>query len=213
MVKHKLTPMPEPSRLRLSDLPSQKPSPFRYLPTAETLSKLRENLRLTGLRKVRLEGEISPSGPAEALEWHLSARLGATVVQPCTVSLEPVTTRIDLDVTRHYVSELPEPDGDDVEMPEDDALEELRTEIDLGALLAEELSLALPAYPRATHLDEALAFTAAPPGAAPLQDAEIKPFAGLKALRDQMAKQTASETGAPPDDPDSSDTARDDEKS
>jgi uncharacterized metal-binding protein YceD (DUF177 family) len=72
------------------------------------------------------------------------------VVQPCVVTLEPVTTRIEEPVERRFRAELPEPlPGAEVEMPEDDALEPLPETLDLGRVMTEALALAVPEYPRA----------------------------------------------------------------
>ncbi len=79
-------------------------------------------------------------------DWRLEAKLGATVVQPCVVTAEPVTTRIDDPVTRRYLAQMPEPQGDEVEMPEDDSAEPLPDVLDLSAVMAEALALALPLY-------------------------------------------------------------------
>jgi hypothetical protein len=52
-------------------------------------------------------------------------RLGATVVQPCVATLAPVTTRIETGVTRRYLADWQEPEGEEAEMPEDDTTEAL----------------------------------------------------------------------------------------
>jgi uncharacterized metal-binding protein YceD (DUF177 family) len=65
------------------------------------------------------------------------------------VTLTPVRAVIDEPVRRRYVADLPQPDGDEVEMPEDDTLEPMPEVIDLAEVAAEALALALPLYPRA----------------------------------------------------------------
>ena len=45
------------------------------------------------------------------------------------------------------------PDGDEVEMPEDDTVEPMPEVIDLAEVAAEALALALPLYPRAPGAD------------------------------------------------------------
>jgi hypothetical protein len=47
----------------------------------------------------------------------------------------------------------------------------------------EALALALPAYPRRDGATLGAHAASAPPGAAPLTDAEVRPFAALAALR------------------------------
>jgi uncharacterized metal-binding protein YceD (DUF177 family) len=115
----------------------------------------------------------------------LKAVLGATVVQPCSVTLDPVTTRIDVPVTRLYQREYQDIDAPEAEMPEDDTIEPLGTWIDVEAAMIEALVLALPLYPRAdgAELGEAVFTT---PGQTPMRDEDARPFAGLEALKSQM---------------------------
>ena len=88
--------------------------------------------------------------------------------------------------TNRNLADYAEPDGADVEMPEDDSIEPLRAEIDLGAILEESLALNLPAYPRKEGTEAGqMAFTE--PGKTPLTDEDVKPFAGLADLRDKLA--------------------------
>lgn len=174
------------TQLRIADLPARKPTRFTLTPTGSALTELRDGLGLSGLSKLRFSGQIAPSGQRD---WLLTARLGATVVQPCTVSLAPVTTRIDEDVTRRYSpnAEIPEAElTSEMEMPEDDTLEPVPTVLDLSQVMAEALSLALPLYPRAEGI-ETLTRSAEPKGAEPITDDALKPFAGLAALRDSLA--------------------------
>jgi uncharacterized metal-binding protein YceD (DUF177 family) len=176
-------PMTERRHIRLGDLPSGRPTAFRFEPDAEELAAMAGTLGLSALRKVKLEGELRPRGRRD---WDLAAHLGATVVQPCVVTLAPVTTRVEEEVERRFRADLPEPTpGAEVEMPEDDALEPLPDTLDLGRVLTEALALAVPEYPRAegAELGEAV-FTE--PGAAPLTAEAVKPFAGLAQLRDRL---------------------------
>lgn len=165
--------------LRLADLSKRKPSPFDVAPDAGALRALQREMELSDLRKLRLWGEIRPIGRAD---WHLEATLGATVVQPCGVTLAPVTTRIEETVTRRFLADWAEPDGAEIEMPEDDNAGPVPTTLDLAALLAEELALAVPLYPRAEGADlgEAV-FTE--PGKAAMTDEDAKPFAALAKLK------------------------------
>lgn len=141
---------------------------------------LAERLRLAGLDQLRLQGRLSP---ADRDGWDFIGRLTARVVQPCVATLAPVTTRIDEPVERRWRSDLAAaPEGSETEMPEDDTLEPLGPTLDLGAVLGEALALALPLYPRADGAD--VTAMAAPPGVEPLRDADLHPFAGLKALKD-----------------------------
>ena len=63
----------------------------------------------------------------------------------------------------------------------------LTAEIDLTAILTEELALNLPLYPRAADT-VTTSETFAAPGVEPMTDAEAKPFAGLAALRAKLGR-------------------------
>lgn len=174
--------MPDPTRLRVADLPQNAETGFDLRPDADALQVLAADLGLIGLRKLRFAGRLRGHGRRD---WALSGRLGATVVQPCVVTLEPVTTRIDTDVTRLYVAGVDAPAESEVEMPEDDSVEPLGPFIDLAAVMAEALTLALPLYPR--KKDAALAEAVfAGPSQTPMRDADARPFAGLAGLRDKL---------------------------
>ena len=172
---------PTMAPLRTKDI--TKPTAFSIAPDATTRSALATELDITSVRKLRFEGEIAPEGPTDL---RLTATLGATVAQPCVVTLEPVTTRIDESVSRLFSTEIPEiPEGDEVEMPEDDTVEPLPDEIDLSAIMSEALALALPAWPRAEGVDP-IDISVTEPGKTAMTDDDAKPFAGLKALRDKL---------------------------
>lgn len=163
---------------RVADLPGKKPTRFRLIPDAAALARIAEDLGLLGLRGVSLQGELRPQGRHD---WELDAKLTATVTQACVVTLAPVKTVIAEVVKRRFLSEMPDIAGDEVEMPEDDTAEPLGAVIDAGAVLTEALALALPLYPRAKGA-ELGALQIAAPGAAPLTDETIRPFAGLADL-------------------------------
>ncbi len=170
--------------LPLARLGRAAPTPFKLEPDAEARAKMARDLGADALRKLRLEGELTPTGKHD---WRLEARLGVTAVQPCVVTLEPVTTRIDTVVTRQYRADVAEPSDEEVEMPEDDTIEALPQNLNLMDLLSEAVALALPDYPRAEGVALGEAVFAAP-GVAPMTDEDAKPLAGLAALRDQMKK-------------------------
>ena len=170
--------------LPLARLGRAAPKAFEVEPDANTRKAMAAEMDLRSLKKLRLSGEVTPEGKAD---WRLQATLGATVVQDCVVTLEPVTTRIDVPLLRRYVVNLPEPSGEEMEMPEDDTIEPLPASIDLMDVLSEALAIALPDYPRAEGVELGEAIYAAP-GIAPMSDEDAKPLAGLAALRDQLAE-------------------------
>lgn len=174
---------PSPHALRVSDLKQNSATAFALRPESDALKNLTQELELLGLRKLSFNGDVKAQG---ASDWLLSAKLGATVVQPCGVTLEPVTTRIDVPVRRIYLSTPLEEDAPEIEMPEDDSMEPLGHWIDPEQVMIEALVLALPLYPRSegAELGERVY---AEPGVKPMRDEDARPFAGLAALKDQLS--------------------------
>lgn len=178
-----MTDTERPTRFRTATLSPRKPTRFRYQPEAEARAAMARDLGLLALHDLQMEGEIAPVGRDELV---LTARLLAKANQACVVTLAPVPARIDEPVRRRYVTSYTDPDGDEVEMPEDDSVEPLPEVIDLAEVAAEALALALPEYPRAPGAALGEAVHAAP-GVEPLTDAALKPFAGLAGLADRLA--------------------------
>ncbi len=170
--------------LRVAAFAREGARSFQLAPDAAARARAAEELGITAIRKLRFEGQLFPEGRAD---WRLEAKLGATVVQPCVVTLNPVTTRIDEPVERRFLAKPPTVvEGSETEMPEDDTQEPLGDVIDLWALLLEALALALPPYPRAKGA-ELGDVRVTEPGKTPLGDEDARPFAGLKGLRDKLA--------------------------
>lgn len=186
--KHLLMSQTPPSdtSLRVSSLSQTGPTPFSLRPDARVLASLAEELGITSLRKLSFEGALKPFGDSD---WQLKGRLGATVIQPCVVTLEPVTTRIDTGILRIFVTDYTEAEAPEVEMPEDDTIEPLGTWIDPAIIMIEALALALPEYPRKEEA-QAETIRVTEPGKKPMTDEEARPFAGLAALKDQLSGNT-----------------------
>lgn len=168
--------------LRVCELAAGVARPVLIEPEADTRAAIAAQLGLIELKKLRFEGSLAPLGKRD---WQLEARLGASVVQACVVTLAPVPARIDEPVSRRWLAGWVEPEGDEVEAPEDVDAEPLGAEIDLGAVMVEALALALPPYPRAKGAAlEVADFTQ--PGQDALTDKTAKPFAGLAALKGKL---------------------------
>lgn len=162
-----------------------QPTTFSLSPGVEDRTRLAEEFSIIAIRKLSFVGEIAPDG---SKDLRLAAKLGATVVQPCVVTLDPVTTRVEELVTRSYLAELPDlPEGDEFEMPEDESAEPMPREIDLFQVMSEALALALPPWPRAEGADP-VDLVVTEPGKRPMSDDDAKPFAELRSLRDQLGK-------------------------
>lgn len=170
------------TRLRVAGLSGRKPTRFHYAPDAAARAGLAEALGLLDLPALDLRGEIRPEGRGD---FTLEARLQADAVQPCSVTLAPVPAVVDTQVLRRYLADWQDPEAEESEIPEDDSLEPLPEVIDISDLAAEALMLALPLFPRAPGV-ELGAQVFAPPGAAPLEEEVIHPFASLKGLAETM---------------------------
>ncbi len=175
----------KPGEFRVSDLSNRRETPFDLQPDADARAAIATQIGLMALKKLRFTGKIAPSG---ARGWTLTGRLGATVVQPCVVTLDPVTSRIDEDVERQFMPaeyfEEAEA-GSEMEMPEDTSAEPLGQIISAHDAMVESLLLVLPQYPRSDSAELGDAVFAED-GVTPLKDEDTKPFAGLAALRDQL---------------------------
>ena len=173
---------PLPSQIHhAATIAGKKPLYFTYAPDAQVRAVIAAHLGLIELPKLVLKGSFAPKGRGDVL---LRADLTAHVVQPCTITLDPVASRLVGSVSRDYLRDFAQPDAVEAELgPEDQ--EPLPETFDIAAIAIEELTLALPLYPRAkgASLDPV---TAAPAGVAPLTDESLRPFAGLAGLAQAM---------------------------
>lgn len=170
------------NRIRTAELTGNRRRAFELAPDAPDRAALADDLGLLTLTQVRFSGELRPHGRSDVA---LDGRLQAAGDQACVVTLAPVPFALDVRVGRIYVADMPDPDGDEVEMPADDSREPLPEAVDLEAVMVEALALALPDYPRApgAELGQAV-FTE--PGTEPLTDEALRPFAGLAALKGKL---------------------------
>lgn len=171
--------------LEVKALPETGDFAFDITPEPAEAEALARLMGARSLRKMRFQGRLSPlSGSG----WGLEGKLGATVVQTCVVSLEPVTTRVDTSVRRRFLPNhalaAAAAAGVVVSLDEDDEVEPLGPRIDLGLVATEALALALPDYPR--KADAELSSASGGDGAADDEPAP-RPFASLAALRDKLS--------------------------
>ena len=170
--------------LMVQTLSRGRKTTFDLTPAASETADICRFLGLQSLSALRLKGALHPVGETD---WRAEGRLTAEAVQSCVVTLAPVHQKIDETVTRHYVpaedlTELEEISLD-TEEDEPDGFEDI---IDIGHLLTESLALALEPYPRADDA-ELPVNRFAPPGVEPLSDEDLKPFAGLAALKNKLS--------------------------
>ena len=173
---------PSGTAMRVADLRANGDHSFSLRPQKPEMAEIAAALEFSAIRKLTFDGQLNPVGKTD---WRLTGRLGATIVQPCVVTLDPVTTRIDVDVERTFVTEYEDPDDEEVEMTVDDTFEPLGDWIDPFVVMTEALALAAPDYPRkdSAELGEAV-FTK--PGEAPMTDKDARPFAGLADFKAQL---------------------------
>lgn len=119
--------------------------------TRDERNALARRFAIPEVRALTARCRVEPLGPPGVLAC--TGAIEAVVVQECVVSLEPVagthSTTFERRLTRHPgplgISDLPI----DPEAIELEALE--GNQIDLGAMVAEELALALDPYPHAEN--------------------------------------------------------------
>jgi uncharacterized metal-binding protein YceD (DUF177 family) len=146
---------------------------------------------LVALRSLRAELRVrrARAGRYVAIE----AGLLASVVQTCVVTLEPVPAELDERFSlllgpigrRAVESDIPAAGDLIVDLDEPEPLD--GDEIDLGELVAQQLSLALDPYPRAPDVDAAAVATiygdAAPTEEGDAPPSSPNPFAALATRR------------------------------
>lgn len=156
---------------------------FSETPSLEEMVAIADMLDVVSLRKMRFTGKLAPLGDEG---WLLTADLGATISQQCVLTLQPVRTRIDITVERRFLPDFDENlTTQDIDIPDDDTVERLSAQIDLGAIAIEALALATPEYPKIEGATlENNDFT--PPNTAAIEDETVKPFASLAALKEKM---------------------------
>lgn len=162
--------------LRLAALPRRAPHPVRMQPDAAARARLAADLGILGIERLTLEASLAPEGRAG---WRLEGRLSGRVVQACIATGAPVRSDIAAEVLRRWLPDPDLPTAPEAELPEDVSVEPLRALVDAGEVLHEELSLALPDWPRAA---DAPGF-ADPVPSDPAAPARPNPFAALAALR------------------------------
>jgi uncharacterized metal-binding protein YceD (DUF177 family) len=116
--------------------------------------------RLDLVRLDSLDGEVRIERADADTLVHVAGHLEADAVQSCVVTLEPVAAKVQADFDRLFSRAAPAEAPGEVEIdPEAELPEPLPSsgQLDLGEILAEELSLALDPYPRSPGADRLLA--------------------------------------------------------
>ena len=176
------------SLVRFSEINQSKPFDFHLILSNQKISELVKSLDLLSIKKVSLVGKLSP---LSINEWSLKAKLRATVKQKCVISFKPVQTIVCEPINRTFSSSALqntfEADDDGISpVIFDDTLQELNDHIDLAEIIFEELTLILPNYPKIEGAELGF-YSVTEPGAKPLTEENIKPFAQLSKLRDKLS--------------------------
>ena len=177
-------PLPVSLPVRTTGHAARRSTRFDISPDDAERKTLAAMLGISGISRLRFTGEVRPLGNRD---FELDGQLEAVVIQPCVISLDPVATTIREPVVRRYLHDFLPP-AEDAEMSADDSDEPLSAIIDVGSVMAEALALALPDYPRRPGaVLETTVHTA--PGLAPMQEADVRPFAGLARLVQRLPEQ------------------------
>lgn len=173
------------SRLRaLRDLPGVEGKRLTETATDEERDIIAKEFNLSGLKNFRVEARIEKEGKTG---WRAEGRIIATASQPCVVSLEPVIQKIDESFTRSFIPMTKAETEEfytniNLDPMADDPPEPLGIGIDIGDVALEAFALALDPYPRSPEASFTPR-TVTPPGAEPITDELLKPFAALAALK------------------------------
>ena len=178
------------SVIRFSEINQAKSFVFNLTLSSEKAINLIARLDLINLKKVSLVGKLSP---LSSKEWSLKAELRATVKQRCVISFKPVQTIINEIINRTFSplalqnNSINHNDDGFSPVTFDDSLQEFSDEIDLAEIIFEELLLILPLYPKFEDAELGV-FTVTEPGAEPLNNEKLKPFAQLSELKEKLLK-------------------------
>jgi uncharacterized metal-binding protein YceD (DUF177 family) len=144
---------------------------------------LAAELGLVDIPSLKVEAAIIAVGRDQ---WRITGTVRAKVVQSCVVTLNPVSAIVEETFDRRF-TENEDAVGSDIDFDPtaDDPPELVEITVDVGVVAAEALALGLAPYPRATGVTFDGA-QATPPGVAPIRDGDLKPFAGLAALKQAM---------------------------
>lgn len=173
---------PAPEFSRLAAAPKQGASiAFSETARAPEREALARRYGVEAVDAFSVKARLTGTAGGVLVEGVVSARM----TQRCVVTLEPVETRLQEAFERRFApaAQIAQEDAFDPEA--EDPPEPLTDEIDVGEIAAETAALAIDPYPRAPGADLERA-SAAPPGAAPLDDEALRPFSGLAALKRRL---------------------------
>lgn len=146
---------------------------------------LAERLGVTSLEELAIEVALSHTKRGVRADGHLQA----TVVQPCSVTLEPLVSQLDLPIELEFEHENfhKNIDFQDVDVDEDDPPEDIvGGRFDLGETLVQVLAVEIDPFPRSPDLPYADTESGTVDGDDVDGASERNPFAALAALKDKL---------------------------
>ncbi|MGB0855245.1 MAG: YceD family protein [Pikeienuella sp.] len=167
-------------------LRKRKTIEIRHDADADTRAALAAELQLIEIPSLRVEASVTAVGRDQ---WRVSGTVRAKVVQTCVITLNPVSAIVEEAFDRRFTEDQNAVGSDlDFDPVSEDPPELIDESIDVGVVASEALALGLDPYPRArgATFDGAAAI---PPGAEPIRPADLKPFAGLAALKKAMTSE------------------------
>lgn len=170
--------VPEFSRLRRLDTLGTREEPMRVEADADERRRLAGRFGLLSLSRLEADYRLTRDGERVVA----TGRLVADVVQPCSVTEDPVPAAITTDFEIRFVPDVADAGEDELELDEADC-DSVFYEggaIDLGEAAAQTLALALDPYPRSPGAAVALK------EAGVVSEGEAGPFGGLAALKDAL---------------------------
>ena len=141
------------------------------------LIELQETLTLKKILCLSFKGKIVQ--PKKKC-YELHAVLRATIIQDCVITSKPVKTLIEAHIERFYSAEILESNIKNLSSDSDkEDIEPILNELHIGAIVAEELVLRIPDYPRKKNVKfEGVTITDT--GLKPLDNISSNPFSVLK---------------------------------
>jgi hypothetical protein len=170
--------------MELRHLVENRKVKFEFNLTQEFATLIKSQLDILSVQKTKFLGSMAPLGKGD---WCLTGVIGATIEQPCSVTLDSVFTRVDSKVVRNFRRLanplLTNPSYDETNINDTDEI--LDKTIDLETIFFEELSLLLPDYPKIENIKHPNT-DYGPPGVSPTTDKTSKPFSILSDFKDRL---------------------------
>jgi uncharacterized metal-binding protein YceD (DUF177 family) len=170
--------------IELCNLVANRKANFKLEFTQKFGNLIKSQLNILDVQKVKFLGTLAPLGKGD---WRLTGIIGASIEQSCSITLDPVVTRVESKVLRNFRrtanAGLINPNHDETII--DDSDEIFNKTIDLENIFYEELSLLLPDYPKKENIKHQKT-DYGPPGVSPITDKTSKPFSVLSDFKDRL---------------------------